>query len=133
MHEVEETEYGLRLTLDGYIEAEEMAEHCDQIRSAVDREPGSFCVVADLRGATAMPDSAAEELQETMAYCDRNGLERSAGVFESTTTAMQIQKMAEKVNHAGGNTVFIDASDVTEWEDAALDWARDGEKPAGTL
>lgn len=133
MYDVDQTEYGLRLKLDGYIEREEMSSYCETVRTAAEEQDDSFGVVADMRGATAMPEGAANELKELMAYCDRQGLERAAGVFESTTTAMQTQRLAENVNHAGGNAVFIDSSESDDWESVALDWVRDGIEPPGTL
>lgn len=132
MYNVEQTEYGLRLTLGGFIEEDEMTEYCDAIKSAADDQVGSFRVVADMREATAMPDDSAEELKRVMGYCDQQGLERAAGIVESATTAMQLQNLAETVNHAGGETVFIDASDLEDWESAALEWVKDGVEPAGT-
>jgi len=133
MYEVEQTAYGLQLTLDGYIEEDEMESYCEEVRTKAGKQSGSFGVVADMRGATAMPDGSADELKELMAYCDRHGLERAAGVFESTTTAMQTQRLAENVNHADGNAVFIDASEHEDWESLALEWVRDGVEPSDTL
>jgi hypothetical protein len=133
MYEVEQTAYGLRLKLDGYVGEDEMTAYCEEVRAEADRQRGSFGVVADMRGATAMPDESASELKELMAYCDRQGLERAAGVFESTTTAMQTQRLAENVNHADGNAVFIDASETDDWESVALDWVKNGVEPPGTL
>ncbi|MFT4920994.1 MAG: hypothetical protein ACI8XM_000186 [Haloarculaceae archaeon] len=133
MHEVEQAAFGLRLTLDGYIDEEEMKEYDEKVRAGADEQAGSFGVIADMRGATAMPEGSERTLKEMMAYCDEQGLERAAGVFESTTTAMQTQQVAENVNHADGNAIFIDASERDDWESLANEWVRDGVKPSDTL
>jgi hypothetical protein len=132
MHEVEQTEYGLRLTLRGFIEEGEMNDYCEAIKSSTDEQVGSFRVVADMRETTAMPDDSAAELKQVMGYCDQQGLERAAGIVESATTAIQLQQMAENVNHADGETIFIDASEVDDWESEALKWVQQGVEPAGT-
>jgi hypothetical protein len=130
MYEVEETPYGLRLTLNGFIEQDEMDEYCEKVRAAVDDQFGSFSVVADMRKAEAMPEDSEKQLKELMGYCDEQGLERAAGVFESATTAYQTQRLAENVNHAGGDAVFVDADRSDDWEEEALAWVKEGTEPS---
>jgi hypothetical protein len=132
MYDVQQAEYGLRLSIEGFITEDEMEGYCKAIREAADDQTGSFGVLADMRETTAMPDESEEELKRAMGYCDRNGLERAAGIIESATTAIQLQQMAEDVNHAGGNTVFIDASELEDWESTALEWVKEGIEPAKT-
>ncbi len=132
MYEVEETAYGMRLTLEGFIEPDEMASYCEDARQIADDQVGSFSVVADMRKASAVPDDSAEEMKRLMKYCDGQGLERAAGVIESATTAIQTQRMAENVNHAEGSAIFINAEDVDDWESAATDWAKHGIEPEET-
>jgi len=132
MHEVDQTEYGMRLTLEGYIEPEEMDTYCEKARQMASEQPGSFGVVADMRKANAVPDDSAEELKRLMGYCDDQGLERAAGIIESATTAIQTQRLAENVNHADGDTIFINSEDVDDWESAAIDWVKHGTEPEET-
>jgi hypothetical protein len=132
MYEIEQTDYGMRLTLEGYIEPEEMKSYCEEGMELADQQDGSFGVVADLRKASAVPEDSQSEQQRLMQHCDKQGLERAAGVIESATTAIQIQRMAEQVNHADGKAVFIDATEVADWESAAVEWAKHGIEPEST-
>jgi len=132
MYDIEQTGYGLRLTLEGFVQVDEMENYCEEVRRAADEQIGSFSVVADMRKANAMPDESAEELRELMAYCDQQGLERATGVIDSATTAIQTQELAENVNHADGNTIFINSEDIDDWESAAVGWAEDGIEPSET-
>ncbi|MFB6298251.1 MAG: hypothetical protein ABEH56_07000 [Salinirussus sp.] len=128
MHDVERTEYGLELQISGYMDESEMNEFCSETRRRIDRQIGEFCVFADHRGLKALPDEAAAELADLMAYAARNGLRRSAAVCDSATTTLQTQRLAEKARN-GEHSVFIDADEVTDPHHAALEWFENGRRP----
>lgn len=129
MHEIDRTEYGLKLNMSDSLDEQEMSEFCDKVRSEIDRQAGEFCVFADHQGLQTLPDGAAKELAELMKYASKNGLKRSAAACDSATTTLQTQRLAEKARD-GEHSAFIDADEVSDPEGAAIDWFETGTSPA---
>ncbi len=123
MYEIEHTEYGLQLTIEGTPSGTEAAELAAEVRSAVENISGSFHILVDLRRLDIYTEEAASEMTDLMGFCKRNGLDRSASVVGSTTSEMQISRL---VDAAGADERVINENQVDDWEETALQWIEDG-------
>ncbi|MFT4920999.1 MAG: hypothetical protein ACI8XM_000191 [Haloarculaceae archaeon] len=125
MYEIEQTAYGLRITLSGQLDAAESEAFAEEVRSQVRQLDDGFSVLADLRGMEAFPPEVGEQIAELMAFCNEQGMGRSADVVETATTSLQMEQLVEQ---AGIDERVIDASSVDDWEQQALEWIERGEE-----
>jgi hypothetical protein len=125
MYEVEQTAYGLRVTVSGQLDPAESEAFAEDVRSQVRRLDDEFSVLADLREMEAFPPEVGEQIAELMAFCNERGMGRSADVVETATTSLQMEQLVEQ---AGIDERVVDASRVDDWEQQALDWIERGEE-----
>jgi hypothetical protein len=126
MYDIEQTDYGLRLTLSGQFDADEAQAFISDVQSESRELEEGFSVLADLRGMEAFPPEVGERIAELMAFCNEQGMSRSADVVESATTSLQMEQL---VDQAGIDDRVIDASAVDDWEQQALAWIEQGTEP----
>ena len=126
MYDIEETDYGLRITLSGRFDPEEAAAFSEEVRSRIRRLDDGFSVFADLRGMDAFTPEVGEQVAELMAFCNEQGMGRSADVVDSATTSLQMEQLVEQ---AGIDERVLDASATDDWERQALAWIEDGVEP----
>jgi hypothetical protein len=126
MYEVDQTAYGLRITMSGQLDAEESEAFAQDVRSQARQLDPGFSVLADLRGMDAFPPEVGERIAELMAFCNEQGMGRSADVVETATTSLQMEQLVEQ---AGIDEQVVDASRVDDWERAALEWIEHGQEP----
>jgi hypothetical protein len=126
MYNIEDTEYGLRVSLSGQLDGDEVESFASEVRSRVSKLNGEFSVLADLREMEALPPEVGEQIAELMKYCNEQGMGRSADVVESATTSLQMEQLVEQ---AGIDERVIDASTVDDWETEAKNWIKHATEP----
>jgi polyhydroxyalkanoate synthesis regulator phasin len=126
MFEINETDYGLKLTISGQLTADQATEFVQDVKNRVRQHEQSFCVLADLREMEAFPPDVGQQITELMEFCDSTGMERSVTVVETATTSLQMEQLVEE---SGINERAIDASRTDDWEAKALDWIENGIEP----
>lgn len=129
MYDVDQTEYGMKVTLGGTVSEAEMREFNEECRRVVDSQTGEFGVFGDLRGLETLSDDAERQLADAMAYTKKQGFTRAAVVVDSPILDLQQEHLGEEVGVASAGRVVIDASAVDDWEAKGLDWVKDGVEP----
>ena len=128
MHRIEETSYGFRLTLEGFLQRDEAGELLAAMKSTVRPRNGGFAVLLDMRHSRAFPAEAQELIKEALVYCKDAGLERNAVVLNSAIAALQARRLARETG-IEDDIRYIDAASEPEWERVAIDWLPAGIDP----
>jgi hypothetical protein len=128
MHRIEETNYGYRLTFEGFLKRDEAGELLAQMKSTVKPRNGGFAVLLDMRHSRAFPAEAQEIIKEALIFCKNAGLERNAVVLNSAIATLQAKRLARETGIAQWIR-YIDASAEPEWEKVAVGWVADAVDP----
>lgn len=126
MYDIEQTDYGVRVTLSGQLDEAEAEAFIREFEPAVESLAEGFSVFADLRGMEAFPPAVGEKVASLMAFSQRQGMERSATVVQTATTSLQMEQLVEQ---AGIDERVIDATAVDDPERVALAWIEQGREP----
>ena len=82
MHRIEETSYGYRLTLEGFLQRDEAGELLARMKDTVRPRNGGFAVLLDMRYSRAFPAEAQELIKEALVFC------KNVTKFEMPTMSM---------------------------------------------
>lgn len=126
MYDVEETDYGLRLTVAGNLDPDEAEEYANTVQSNVRDISGSFGILADLREMKTIPQDLTDDISELMKFCSDQGMHRSVSVVDTAVNSMQMERLSES---AGIKERIINARDNLTWEEDAVRWLDDGVEP----
>src|SRR5882724_3476357 len=129
MHRIEETSYGYRLTLEGFLQRDEAEELLARMKDTVRPRNGGFAVLLDMRYSRAFPAEAQELIKEALVFCKNAGLERNAVVLNSAIATLQAKRLARETGIAQ-MIRYIDASAEPEWEKTAVGWLIDAVDPS---
>ena len=100
MFDVEGTEHGIRVSLGGFLDQDEIKDYYEELESRVNRQSGDFHICADHRGMKAMPDGADAQFADLAAMCRDGGLGQSV-VDDSAITAMQQRRLRDEAGMEG--------------------------------
>lgn len=129
MHKIEETSYGYRLTFDGFMNRDDMQAWFDDMKKAVSKRTTPYGVLVDLRGAVAFPADAQEVLFQGIGFCIEHHMERNAIAFSNAIAKIQASRISKEVGMAD-RAIFLDASSTSDWEDKAVKFLTQGERPS---
>ena len=73
MFDVEGTEHGIRVSLGGFLDQDELKDYYEELELRVNRQSGDFHICADHRGVKAMSDGADEQFADHVAMCRDGG------------------------------------------------------------
>jgi hypothetical protein len=121
MHKIEETDYGYRMVLEGFLPREEAGALLRDLKKAIRPKGGPFAVMVDLRRSRAFPVEAQEILKAALRHCKETGMERNACVLDSPIAAVQARRLAQETG-VESSSRYIDASLDPDWEKVAVDW-----------
>ncbi|HEX7182143.1 MAG TPA: hypothetical protein VF756_09895 [Thermoanaerobaculia bacterium] len=128
MHKLEQTKYGYRLVLEGFVERAEVGQLLEtmktKIRPAKDQ---TFPLLLDMRNSRAFPADARELLKEAILFCKEAGMERNAVVLNSAIATLQARRIAKETG-IDRYARYIDATHP-DWEKIALEWLVNGVEP----
>jgi hypothetical protein len=128
MYEVYQTEFGVKLVFQGFLQEEELRKWSHEVARVTKQLRRGFCVLHDMRGMHPLPPEARQLMKRNMELAKRAGMGRSAQIVDDTITAMQFKRLANEVGIAD-TTRQIDASSVADSERAAIDWIVKGIDP----
>ena len=120
MFDVEGTEHGIRVSLGGFLDQDELKDYYEELELRVNRQSGDFHIYADHRGMKAMPDGVDEQFAGFMAMCKDGGLDQSVVVVDSAITAMQQRRLRDEAGMEGQKVVNADQND--DWKQEAQEW-----------
>lgn len=122
MHRIEATKYGYRLSLDGFLQREEVSRLLETMKTTIQpTEKGvTFPVLLDMRNSRAFPADARELMKEAILYCKKAGMERSAVVLNSAIATLQARRLGKETG-IDRWARYIDAS-RPDWEKVAMAW-----------
>jgi hypothetical protein len=127
MYRIERRSYGLKLTIEGSIDAEEAPKFLEEYRAMLSGNRGDIGLLIDCaRGLPLSPD-ALFFLASTYREGRMLGVMKVAFVMSSPALREQIQRTFEK-GGALGDQRFIDAENPNS-ERIALDWLENGIEP----
>ncbi len=131
MHRLDETAYGFRVSLEGFMDREAMAELVADVEARTRTARPDFGVLFDLRRATAFPAEAQEVLTRCVRTLREHGLGRHAVVLSSAIATLQAKRLWRDAGAAPWCR-FLDASVASEWERQAREWIEEGTEPPVT-
>ncbi len=128
MYSIEETGYGYRVTLEGFLQRDEAAALLAEMKRRVRPREGGFALLIDLRGSRAFPAEAQEVLKQVILLCKDAGLERNAVVLNSAIATLQARRLARETG-IDKWIRYIDASSEADWETVADQWLDQAVEP----
>lgn len=139
MHRWEETAYGFRVTLEGFMDRDAMAALRSDVEAWARGETGQagetaqtaeFSALIDLRRAAAFPAEAQEVLAQCVRTLREHGMGRHAVVLSSALATLQAKRLWRDAA-ATAWCRFLDVSVEPEWERLAVDWIAQAIEPPG--
>ena len=127
MYKIEKTEYGLKLVLEGFIQADEMREYVEECRKQTESMPEQFKIMLDMRKMKTLPPDAKKILEEGQRHSLEHGLMGTAIIASNVVTKEQQRNIGAK-SGVGEGEVYIDGSEP-DWEEKALNWLLHGISP----
>ncbi|HEX2957077.1 MAG TPA: hypothetical protein VHO70_09590 [Chitinispirillaceae bacterium] len=121
MYKIEKTDYGAKLTFDGFIRQEEMAKWVTESIQFIHSMPSKFGVLVDMRGLKPLSHDAEMEMQKGQKLYKDKGMERSAVILANSVTTMQFKRIAQETGIYQWER-YIDSSKVTSWEEVSKNW-----------
>jgi hypothetical protein len=128
MYKIEETEYGFKMTLTGFIQKEELKGWSREAAQVLRRQKAGFGALIDTRGMSPLPPDAREFWRRNEVVAKKAGLGRCAHISDDPITMMQFTRIAREVGTIE-NIRHINASSVPNWEEVALNWIIKGIDP----
>ncbi len=128
MYKIENTDYGFRLSFDGFMKKPEMEQWLTDSQAKLKSPPKSFGVLIDMRTLKPLPDDAKEVMQKGQALYKRSGMQRSCVVLNSLTLTFQFKKIAQSSGIYSFER-YLSAPDVPDWEKKAIAWVKSGADP----
>jgi len=120
MYKVEQKSYGVKLTFAGFLREAEMQSWQSEMLNLLNELPESFGMLIDMREMTAMPAKSQEILIATQKVFKPKVI-RSATVTNSIITDIQSKRIGSK-SGVNDTKKFINAIEITDWENKAVDW-----------
>lgn len=121
MHRIEQTQYGYKLVLEGFLQKQDLSTLLDDMKRTVFSRGRKFPVLLDMRHSRAFPADAQEILKEAIRFFKQVGMERHAVVLNSAIATLQLRRLGKEIG-IDGSSRYIDASTRQDWEKVALDW-----------
>jgi hypothetical protein len=131
MHRIEETKYGYKLVLEGFLQRDEVGQLLTAMKEKIKpREKGqTFPLLLDMRKSNAFPSDAREILKQCLLFCKESGMQRNAVILASAIATLQARRIAKETG-IDRWARYIDASSrPNDWEKAAVDWLTLGVEP----
>ena len=128
MYKVQETDYGLEFSLEGFVQEEEMKSFSKEVGKVMRKLTQGFGILADMRGMSTLPPESRAVMEHNMELAKQAGMGRSAEIVNDFIAAMQFRRMAKE---AGISSLMrqIDAGSVADCKRIAIDWIVKGIDP----
>lgn len=126
MHQIEQTDYGMRVTFDGFMSRQDMQAWFDDMKKSgpPPTGQGEYGVLVDLRGAVAFPVESQEVLFDAIKMSMERGMRRNAIIVSNAIAKIQATRIARETGIGKDAIQFFDATTTPDWEKQATDWLR---------
>lgn len=128
IHEVYETDYGIRIVTKGLVDENALKRMGQEAGRIVTRLKKGFGVLHDMRGMLTLSPETREVMKRNMEVAKQSGMGRSAQILDDAIITLQFARLAREVG-ISGTMRQIDASKVPDCERAATDWIVKGIDP----
>jgi hypothetical protein len=134
MHQIEQTDYGMRVTFDGFMSRQDMQAWFDDMKKDAKVAPtgDGYGVLVDLRGAVAFPVEAQEVLFDAIRMSMDRGMRRNAIIVSNAIAKIQATRIARESGIGKDNIQFFDATTTPDWEEKATSWLRNPQAVAAS-
>lgn len=127
-YDVKTTDYGLELSVLGFINPSEVASMNQDIERLGGQQNDGFGVIVDMRANRAFSNEVAELMKEQIGLCVKTGMNRAAVVLQSAIMTLQARRLVTETGMEQ-RIRFIDASSDGDWHTTARDWVERGSEP----
>ena len=121
MYKIEKRHYGVRLTFEGFIERDEMAQWVAESEMVLQTLPKKFSVFVDMRNLKPVPDDSKAELEKGQRMYKAKGMERSVVILNSAILRIQFKNIAQETGIYEWER-YIDASNTPNWQEVGEKW-----------
>ncbi len=121
MYSIKKTDYGIRVTMNGRYEADEISRYIAEKEALLTQHQGPFSLLVDLRGAIPPNDGDESLLSASQARMKQGNLLRMAVIVMSPVIEAQVKQMVLSAG-IGDRTRVINANKMRDWETVAEDW-----------
>ena len=128
MYRIEITDYGVRFTLRGFVDQQEILRWAVDVRESTKSLAKGFCIFLDMRGMQPLPPDACNVMEKAQQAAIKAGMKRAVQVVDDPITRIQFKRLARRTGISGIERQ-IDPSTVPDWERAAMDWLIVGTDP----
>lgn len=126
MYKIEKTEYGIKNTFSGNIDATEMNEWKKESEVLLEDMPKEFVVYIDMIGLKILSDDAKHIISEGQKIYRQKGMKRSVVVLKSATVALQFKNIARETGIYDYERYL--SSEKDDYEDKAMLWLLEGKE-----
>ena len=128
MYQIDRTPFGFKIIFQGFIQENELKRWAKEAKEMLDAQKEGFGVLLDMRGMAPLPVEAGEFMRLNQTAAKAKGMGRSAQVLDDPITTMQFKRIARESGILD-DMRQIDASQVEDWEKAAIAWITMGVEP----
>jgi hypothetical protein len=128
MFKIEKKPFGIKLTFGEFILKAEMEQWLEESKKALAGHEGVFGVFVDMRTLKPLPTDSQEVMVKGQQLYKKAGMTRSVVILDNSITTMQFKRLAKESGIYAWER-YIDASTITNWEKAGVDWIVSGTDP----
>lgn len=128
MYQIEEHDWGYRLTFGEIISADEMYRWLRESEQVLSKRSGEFFVFVDMRTLVPLDRGAQEHMHEGQKLYRRSGMVRSVVILASPVIAAQFRRIGGETG-IGEWERYIDASADPNWEATGMAWLTHAAEP----
>lgn len=131
MYKIEKTDYGIKLTFSGFVNAEELTRWAQEVGEVSKPMQKGYCVLLDLRGMAPLSPEACDVMSKVQRRAIKAGMARAALILDNPITSMQFKRLGRQLP-IGQIERYIDSTSTPNCEKVATDWLRKGIDPGPT-
>lgn len=121
MYKIEKTGYGVKMTFDGFVTAEEMAQWLAESKKRIPSLGTQFGVFVDMRTLKPLATDSQAVMQEGQKLYKQAGMRRSVVILNNAVTTIQFKRIAKDTGIYEWER-YINAAATPEWEQAGVNW-----------
>ncbi len=128
MFNIEEKDYGYKLTFSHVVKADEMERWVEESKRKLANQSGQFGVFVDMRNLKPLDEAAQQKMEEGQKTFKQKGMQRSVVILDSALLTMQFKRIAKETGIYEWER-YINASVTPNWEEVGINWIAKGIDP----
>lgn len=128
MYTIEVTDYGMKHTFGGVLEAKELKQWYEESKLLLSSFKKQFSMVLDMREMKPLGNKAEDIFYEGTKLLGKHGMKRGAVIMENPQLFRQMRQIAKYAN-VQSQERYIDAVTSRNWEKLSRDWVIEGIDP----